>query len=384
MLDRAQGKRSCFVFLKFFPAICPLIALSVLTLVNSVVADTRPVLTVVAYDSFASKHGIGPVIKTLFESKCGCELKILPSGDAGQMLSRLELDAERKKISAQVAIGIDQSLWPRAQPLAEGWREGTAASDFSTEPRGLDAVAKELKIAPDFFPFDYGTYAWMVDTQLLAEQKISKPQAWSDLEKDDFKKKLLIEDPRTSTPGLGLLLYTKAVYREKFSEFWKKMRNQWLTLPPGWSQAYGLFMKGQAPLVWSYTASQAYHTENPEKNAPEKSNEKSKPRYQALLLKNAVGKTESPVQVEGAILIRGGSKTAEQKALARKFIEFLLSAEVQKEIPLKNWMIPARGDVKLPASFAALPVPEVRKVITPKTRAEVDGLLKEWQEAILK
>lgn len=336
-----------------------------------------PILTVVAYDSFASKHGLGPLIKTLFEAQCGCELKILPSGDAGQMLSRLELDAERKKISAQVAVGIDQSLWPRAQPLAEGWREGTSESDFSTQPQGLDEIAKELRIAPDFFPFDYGTYAVMADMKSLSELKLNPPVFWSDLKKSDYKKKLLIEDPRTSTPGLGLLLYTKSVYREKFSEFWGKMRTQWLTLPSGWTQAYGLFMKGQAPLVWSYTASQAYHTENPDKLA-------HGDRYKAILLKNAAGETEAPVQVEGAILIRGGSPTPVLKKLARQFIEFLLSEKVQKEIPLKNWMLPARTHVKLPASFMSLPVPQVKKVITPKTRAEVDALLKEWQEAILR
>lgn len=357
-----------------------LILFSVLTSnpANSAPSAQRPVLTVVAYDSFASTHGMAPTIKTLFEAQCGCELKIVPSGDAGQMLNRLELDTERKKITAQVAIGVDQSLWPRAQPLAESWREGTGPADFSTEPQSLKAVVPELRIASDFFPFDYGTHAWMVDTKGVREQKLTSPEYWVDLEKDEFKKKLLIEDPRTSTPGLGLLLYTKFMYRERFQEFWKKMRSQWLTLPSGWSQAYGLFLKGQAPFVWSYTASQAYHAENPDPS-PENKN-----RYQALLLKNAFGKTEAPVQVEGAILIRGGSTTSEQKKLARQFIEFLLSETVQKQVALKNWMHPARADVKLPASFSGLPVPQVKRVITPKSRAEVDALLKEWQEAILK
>ena len=363
-------------FFNKIPTLCSFFALTGIALASASPNESRRVtLTVIAYDSFASKHGLGPVVKSLFEAQCGCDLKILPSGDAVQMLSRLELDTERKKISAQVAIGIDQSLWPRAKPLAESWGE-------KKDPIGFDKILKELKIAPDFFPFDYGTYAWMADTQALNDTQVRVPGSWSDLEKPEYQKKLLIEDPRTSTPGLGLLLYTKSVYGEKFQEFWKKMRSQWLTLPMGWSQAYGLFLKGQAPLVWSYTTSQAYHVENPDKSTAVMAGKSN--RYQAILLKNAEGHTEAPMQVEGAILIRGGSQTPDQRKLAHQFIEFLMSEGVQNKVALGNWMLPARGDVKLPESFTALPVPHVKKVITPKNRAEVDLVLKEWQEAILK
>ena len=42
-------------------------------------------------------------------------------------------------------------------------------------------------------------------------------------------------------------------------EAWAKLKNRVLTVTPGWSEAYGLFTKGEAPMVLSYTTSPAYH-----------------------------------------------------------------------------------------------------------------------------
>ena len=69
----------------------------------------------------------------------------------------------------------------------------------------------------------------------------------------------MIEDPRTSTPGLGLLLWIKEVYGDEAGEAWTKLKPRILTVSKGWSEAYGLFPEGEAPMVLSYTTSPAYH-----------------------------------------------------------------------------------------------------------------------------
>ncbi len=51
----------------------------------------------------------------------------------------------------------------------------------------------------------------------------------------------------------------KAVYGDRAAEQWKKLQPRILTITPGWSEAYGLFTKGEAPMVLSYTTSPAYH-----------------------------------------------------------------------------------------------------------------------------
>ena len=71
--------------------------------------------------------------------------------------------------------------------------------------------------------------------------------------------KIVIEDPRTSTPGLGLLVWMRGVYGDEAGEAWKKLAPKIVTVTQGWSEAYGLFLKGEADMVLSYTTSPAYH-----------------------------------------------------------------------------------------------------------------------------
>ena len=85
------------------------------------------------------------------------------------------------------------------------------------------------------------------------------PTSLKELVEGDPAEKIVIEDPRTSTPGLGLLLWVKSVYGERRRDAWAKLKDRVLTVTPGWSEAYGLFTKGEAPMVLSYTTSPAYH-----------------------------------------------------------------------------------------------------------------------------
>ena len=48
-------------------------------------------------------------------------------------------------------------------------------------------------------------------------------------------------DPRTSTPGLGFVAWTVAVFGEKYIDYWKALKPNILTMAPGWSAGYGLF-----------------------------------------------------------------------------------------------------------------------------------------------
>ncbi len=105
-----------------------------------------------------------------------------------------------------------------------------------------------------FVPYDYGHFAVIYDTQTVKTPPASLKSWW----KGSFAK-IVIQDPRTSTPGLGLLLWVKSVYGDKAPEAWAKLRKRILTVTPGWSESYGLFTKGEVPMVLSYTTSPAYH-----------------------------------------------------------------------------------------------------------------------------
>ena len=129
----------------------------------------------------------------------------------------------------------------------------------------------------------------------------------------DPEQKIVIQDPRTSSPGLGLLLWIKAVYGDQAGEAWTKLSKRVLTVTPGWSEAYGMFTKGEAPLVLSYTTSPAYHmvAENTD-------------RYRAAAFPEG-----HYMQIE----VAGILKSSANKKLAREFLAFMTGPGFQDHIP---------------------------------------------------
>jgi thiamine transport system substrate-binding protein len=316
------------------------------------------------YDSLVAKGGLGPEIFPTFEKKCDCELKIMPSGDGAQLLNRLQIDSERDKPNAQVVVGLDEPTFERARPYLEdekGW-----------QPQGLRELHPDLRTFKKwngFLPYDYGFFAFMADRKALAKAKLSMPSKLSDLLSAAWKRNVILEDPRTSTPGLAFVLYADQVGGPGF---WPKMRTQWLTLAQGWDGAYGLFLRGEAPLVWSYTTSQAYHEAHGDSVSDRK--------YQAVIFDEG-----QPMQIEGAALVKGafapGEQGSVQRKLAHQFLEYLISSDVQNRIGAHQWMYPARKNSKVPPSFAHVPRP--KKIIHLKSDPkEVKDALSSWSKAI--
>ncbi len=176
--------------------------------------------------------------------------------------------------------------------------------------------------------------------------------------------KIVLEDPRTSTPGLGFLLWMKAVYGDQAGDAWQKLKARVLTVTPGWSEAYGLFTKGEAPMVLSYTTSPAYHLV-----------EEKTDRYKAAAF------------VEGHYLqieIAGMTSTSDLPALARRFLGFMMEPGFQDLIATKNWMFPAgRTSKPLPEAFATLVVPSKTLQFTPEdVAANRRAWTEEWLNAM--
>jgi len=263
-------------------------------------------LTVYTYDAFTSDWGPGPAIKEAFEGECGCTLEFVALDSSIGVLSRLRLEGENNK--ADVVLGLDLNI------LAEAKESGLFAAHGVT-PENL-----ELPIAwrdDTFLPFDYGYFAFVYDTQALAEP----PKSLKELVEAPDDLKIILEDPRSSTPGLGLLLWVRSVYGDEAPAAWAKLAKKTLTTTKGWSEAYGLFLEGEAPMVLSYTTSPAYHmiAENED-------------RYQAASFAEG-----HYMQVEVAAM----TKATDDPELARQFLRFMLTPAFQSTIPTAQWMYPA-------------------------------------------
>ncbi|THV22244.1 thiamine ABC transporter substrate binding subunit [Peteryoungia ipomoeae] len=327
-----------------------LVAAGVAVCSGSAAFAQQKTLTVYTYESFVSEWGPGPKVKEAFEKTCGCTVNFVGVADGVALLTRLKLEGETSK--ADVVLGLDTNL------VAEAKETGLF------EPHGLDTAALTLPgdgFKDDtFIPYDYGHFAVIYDSETVK----TPPKSLKELVEGDPAEKIVIQDPRTSTPGLGLILWVKAVYGDEAPAAWAKLKNRVLTVTPGWSEAYGLFTKGEAPMVLSYTTSSAYHmvAENTD-------------RYQAAAFSEG-----HYIQIEVAGLL----KKAPEKDLARQFLAFTLTPAFQDTIPTNNWMMPASPTTDpLPDAFGKLVKPEVTFLKSPEEVAENrQAWIDEWLKAM--
>lgn len=320
-----------------------LLAATVVSLAATAAAAETPVLTVLTYDSFTSEWGPGPAVEKAFEATCGCDVKFVAAGDGAALLARLKLEGAASE--ADVVLGLDTSL------------TADAAATGLFAPHGQPA-AKALPVAYDdplFLPYDWGWFAFVHDKAKLP----TPPTSFEALAASDVK--VVIQDPRSSTPGLGLLLWVKAAYGDRAAQVWADLADNIVTVTPGWSEAYGLFLEGEADMVLSYTTSPAYHRIAEQDN----------------------GKDWAPF-TEGHYLqveVSGVLANSDQPELAKAFVAFTQGAEFQSVIPTTNWMYPVT-DVALPEGFETAR-PQVSLLMSAdEAKAARDPALAEWQAAL--
>jgi len=306
-------------------------------------ADAKDKLTVYTYESFTADWGPGPAVKKAFEAKCECELDFVSAADGVALLNKVKL--EGAATGADIVLGLDTNLTADAEKTGLFAPHGMKLDDLKVPGGWNDAT---------FVPFDYGYFAVVYDTQTVK----NPPSSLKDLVDGDPSVKIAIEDPRTSTPGLGLLLWVKYVYGDKAADAWAKLSKRVLTVTPGWSEAYGLFTNGEAPMVLSYTTSPAYHMI-----------EEKTDRYQAASFSEG-----HYMQIEVAAETVNGAKNP----LSAKFLSFMTSPEFQDIIPETNWMYPAaKTDKPLDPAFSKLVDPAKSLLFPPE---EVAANRKAWTD----
>ncbi len=310
--------------------------------------DKTPVLTVYTYESFTPDWGPGPRIEAAFEKTCGCDLQFVGLEDGVAILNRLKLEGPSSP--ADIALGLTTDLIPEAKATGLFANSDTDLTSLDV-PNGFSD--------PVFVPYDYSYLAVIYDTQTIKEP----PKSLEALVTGDPDVKIAIEDARTSTPGLGLLLWMKDVYGDQAGAKWAELSKRVLTVTPGWSEAYGLFTNGEVPMVLSYTTSPAYHMV-----------EEKTDRYQAAPF--AEGQY---LQIEVAGLL----KNATQPELAKRFLAFMLTPGFQSIIPTGNWAYPAIDGIETPAAFDRLIKVDKPLMIDPQTVADHRReWTREWLQAI--
>jgi thiamine transport system substrate-binding protein len=311
-------KKLLFIyFLVILPSLVP----------SGIAAENQPVVTLMTHDSFAVSKGL----LESFEKQNGVTLKILKGGDAGAAVNQAILS--RANPLADVFYGVDNTFMSRA--LAADIFEAYASP-------GLSQIPQALKLDPQnrLLPVDFGDVCLNYDKNWFAAKKMTPPQSLEDLLKPEYKSLTVVQNPATSSPGLAFLLSTIGRYGEKGAfEFWRKLRANDVYVSTGWSDAYyGQFTRakgGTRPIVVSYASSPAaevYYSDKPLDDAPTAA---------------VLGSAAAFRQIEFVGILKG----TRQPDLARKLVDFMLSPEFQKDIPLHMWVFPAVPGTPLPEVF---------------------------------
>jgi thiamine transport system substrate-binding protein len=317
---------------------------------------SRPeTLTVMTHDSFSVSED---VLKS-FEAANHAKVVLLQSGDAGAELNKAILT--RDAPLADVLYGTDNTFLSRA----------VQADIFETyqSPALADIPAAfKLDDSNHALPVDYGDVCINYDKAYFADKNLSVPQSLEELAKPEYKGLLVVENPATSSTGLAFLLATVAHFGDSFPQYWQSLKDNGVVVVDGWETAYytnfsGSSGKGPQPMVVSYgtsPAAEVIYAEKKPEDAPTAS---------------ILGPDTCFRQIEFVGILKG----TKHRALAEKFVDFMLGQQFQEDVPLQMFVYPVNPNAALPEEFTKYAqAPEQTATLAPDVIA---GKRDAWIEA---
>jgi thiamine transport system substrate-binding protein len=327
--------------------------------------DPNPTsVTLLTHDSFA----LSPGVLAAFEQAQGVTLNVLKTGDAGSMVNQAILTAGDPL--ADVMYGVDSTFLSRA--LGAGIFEAYRSPALDGVPEGLHADGGDLVT-----PIDYGDVCLNTDLEAFAGGAPPAPTRLEDLTQPAYASMLAVENPATSSPGLAFLLATIDWFGEDayygWREYWRDLRANDVSVSAGWEDAYyGAFSggagEGDRPIVVSYASSpvaEVYYAD-PQPDQPPT----------GVVLDGCFR------SVEYAAVLAGTRKGA----LARALVDYLLSQQVQEDIPLNMFVFPALSYAQLPDLFTRFAQVPAQPLTMDPARIEAgrDGWIEEWTQIVLR
>jgi thiamine transport system substrate-binding protein len=307
------------------------------------------------HDSFA----VSEDLIASFEEANNVHVVFLPGGDAGSMLNKAVLTKDAPL--ADVMFGVDNTFLSRA--LEEDVFESYASP-------GLQNIPDQFKLDPSnrVTPVDYGDVCINYDKNYFAENDLTVPQTLEDLTMPEYNGLLVVENPATSSTGLAFLLATVAHFGESFTDYWSELNENGVVVVDGWETAYYTNFSassghGPQPMVVSYGSSPAAEVifaDPPIEDAPTAS---------------ILGPDTCFRQIEFVGMLKG----TRNRALAERFIDFMLGKPFQEDVPLQMFVYPVNQDAALPEAFTNYAqAPNQPATLSP---AEIAANRKAWIQA---
>jgi thiamine transport system substrate-binding protein len=225
-------------------------------------------------------------------------------------------------------------------------------------------------------PVDYGYVNLNYDKAFLEENELEPPSSLEELTEADWKGRLVVENPGTSSPGLAFLIATVSYFGEDddydYLDFWADLRANDVAVKDGWSDAYYTDFSqygGDRPLVVSYATSPAAEVFF------------SEGKHEVPPTGNVLVDKATFLQIEGIAILEG----ARNVKLARKFIDFAMDKGFQEDIPGSMFVYAVNRDAALPDFFKFSEVPTEPADIGPETIDEKrDTWIDAWTQVVLR
>jgi len=318
-------------------------------------------ITIMTHDSFAVSE---EVVKS-FEEANNAKIVFLKSGDAGAVLNKAILTKDAPL--ADVLYGVDNTFLSRAL-------EADIYEPYDSSL--LQQIPAEFKLDQSnrALPVDYGDVCINYDKAYFVDHNLAVPQSLEDLTKPEYKGLLVTENPATSSTGLAFLLATIAHYGDSFTDYWQALKDNKIVVVDGWETAYytnfsGSSGHGPQPMVVSYgtsPAAEVVFAEKPLDDAPTAS---------------ILGPDTCFRQIEFVGILKG----TKQRALAEKFVDFMLRKQFQEDMPLQMFVYPVIANATLPDAFVKYAqIPTQSATLAPDIiAAKRDQWIQAWTDIVM-
>jgi thiamine transport system substrate-binding protein len=337
------------------------LCLCIFVVKDSVFAQTLRVLT---HDSFA----ISEDVITAFTEETGIVLEFLPGGDAGEIVNRAILTKDNPL--ADVLYGVDNSLLAKA--VAEDIFIPYQSPELANVEDGF-----EFDSTYSVTPIDVGYINFNLDKAYFEENNLALPTDITDLTAEAYKGLTVVQNPATSSPGLGFMLATIARFGEEgdytWLDFWRELRDNEVLVASGWNDAYYTSFTrygGDKPIVLSYASSPAAEVIF------------SDPKVDEAPTLNLFCEKCVYEQIEAVGILKG----TQNEEAAKQFVDYMLSERFQTDIPGNMFVYPIVDGIALPAEFeqfSATPSAEQIATLAPDTiETNLQRWLKEWTAVV--
>ncbi len=318
-------------------------------------------LTVATYESFldAPSTSPGEWLTEEFESRHPDATIEWTTPDNG-LNYYIERASQGVGIDADVYLGLTVDDLIRVDRNVEGPLFG------SLDPAALDngnAIREELTFDPEgrVIPFDTGYISLVYD-----EGVVDEPQTFDSLLDPAYEGTLLAQNAQSSAPGRAFLLWSiQAVGESAYLDYWRALADNGVRILGSWQDTYTAYLEEERPMIVSYSTDQVYANRDG----------LDMDRHRIAFLNE-----QGYANPEGV----GIFESTGRRALAERFVDFLLSPAAQGAIATNNVQFPATTHADLGEEFDryAHEPPEVVSLSYDALSENLDTWVEEWAQEI--